>query len=289
MFVGFVDGKGSHRQEIFSERFGDSMGKLLRDKRSLMIVGWTVAGQFPQLWKWELGGERKREIMNSVSKMLIFEKSVEIARKKLDKHTEIWESLGQSHESGGTCPGFCKRCSKVWMTCCLQPFHKATEVTEMYNFHVCHEQGACMYFVMGMSGSMYFYISFFPPKRKSTIQNTTKQCRLMKWCCRAVREGWPASLHPNCPNISTGCRYPSSVTVSPTITNEFPPLLPFHHKMLSWSFIVLNNSALAPHLHIPFSKTKSLHLFIKKYDTNSIDKAYLLGAVPPPHLNQYEA
>ena len=64
---------------------------------------------------------RKKKFMSLVSKMLIFEKWVEISRRQLDKQvcrsearpdleTEIRESSACSHGMGRACPEFCRWC-----------------------------------------------------------------------------------------------------------------------------------------------------------------------------------
>ena len=40
--MGFVGAKGGHSQEIFGERFGDWMGKLLGNRGAQIIVGRTT-------------------------------------------------------------------------------------------------------------------------------------------------------------------------------------------------------------------------------------------------------
>lgn len=42
IFMGFVGAKGGHSQEIFGERFGDWMGKLLGNRGAQIIVGRTT-------------------------------------------------------------------------------------------------------------------------------------------------------------------------------------------------------------------------------------------------------
>ena len=98
-------------------------------------------------------------------------------------------------------------------------------------------------------GYILLHFFLFLSEKSYYVKYIIRQCRLVKCFqrtarnCKFQRTARTACVHPlqkNCPNTFTTCMCPSSVTsFYPTITCGLAPLLPFYHKMLHRSFIIL--------------------------------------------------
>lgn len=98
-----------------------------------------------------------------------------------------------------------------------------------------------------MSGAWFLPFFLFPPKKILYAKHITKQYRLIKSCGRAARQALRAPLTAKLTK-HLHHMYGSFLRDLPSHPHLWPSSPHPHHKMLHCSFIVLNNSALAPYL-----------------------------------------
>lgn len=107
---------------------------------------------------------------------------------------------------------------------------------------------------------IYFCISLYSLQGKIHYAKHYQATQINQVSLENYKRGYTRPFQQSCPNIFTGCMWSFSITPSPTIMSSLSPLPPFHHEVLTCSFIDLNTLALAPNLHSPLSKTKFLPL-----------------------------